>query len=350
MGNLLYISLGFLLCLIAIPFSMKIGEKFILDKPSKRKIHTIAKPRSGGIAIFAAFIAANLMLDIVPDKALIPITLVFILGIIDDMYTLKAKGKLTSQIVIGLVTYLVGFEFSYISIGEMTLHFSTVPSILLTILWVTAIMNAVNLIDGLDGLSSLLSSISLTTFLIITLFLGSSLQGLILVYLGATLAFFIYNKFPAKIFLGDCGSLQLGYILSLASLDILAQNTNTQVIGIIFLVFVPVFDTTCAIIRRSANKQPIFAPDCKHIHHKLLAHNISPCNSCYILGILSVLAAIAGTAILLMPNIMIIILLSILMSLIAYLAYAPEKCILPIYTKITLKELATTSDKSNSND
>ncbi|WP_350342416.1 MraY family glycosyltransferase [Proteinivorax tanatarense] len=350
MGKILLLFFGFFISFTLMPAVIRIGTMFILDKPNNRKIHKTAKPRSGGIAIYLSFLVTNFIFIVVPLNVAIPITLVFILGILDDIYSLKANHKLICQIFIGLITFYLGFELNYIALGNTTIYLSYIYSMIFTVLWITAIMNAVNLIDGLDGLSSLLSIIALTMLALVTIIFRSSLQGLILIYLGATIAFYIFNKHPSKLFLGDCGSLQLGYIISLASLDIIGQNSNVQTMGFIFLVFIPIFDTGCAIIRRSLNKKPIFSPDCKHIHHKLLAQNVSPCNSCYILGALSLIAAVAGVTTLIVSSLFITIIMAIFMLALSYVAYTPEKVILPIYYKVSVKEVATTIEKANATD
>jgi UDP-GlcNAc:undecaprenyl-phosphate GlcNAc-1-phosphate transferase len=274
------------------PLAIKIGEKYILDKPDYRKIHTNPKPRSGGIAVFLTlFILSFFNKDV--RSIIIPLSIIFTVGILDDIYCLSAKLKLFFQILVAIITYYLGYEINSVAIGNFTLQFTYITPFI-TALWIVGIMNAINLIDGLDGLATSMVLVSTLAFAFLTY---NSPLTLVSILLGICLAFLRVNKFPAKIFLGDSGSLLFGYLLSIISISVIQVNGYSQAIAIFLIIFVPIIDTAWAFLRRLITNKPVFSPDKNHLHHKVLKADIKDDKALIIISLLSVLAAFLGVLI-----------------------------------------------------
>lgn len=260
----------------------------LVDEPSDaRRVHQRAIPRLGGIAIFLSVLVALSVLGLVNNlltQALRPELkeilvflvcgfLVLLLGIYDDLRGANAIVKLAAMIAVTTLFYALGGRIEHLSIpfiGGVNLH--PVVGFLLTMIWVVGITNAFNLIDGVDGLatgSALFSSLVLLT---VSLLQGRAMVAVCaLVLTGALAGFLRYNFNPASIFLGDSGSLFVGF--SLAALSIIgSQKAPTAVaVAIPILAFgLPVVDTGVAIARRFVSRRPIFQGDREHIHHMLL--------------------------------------------------------------------------------
>lgn len=260
----------------------------MVDEPGDgRRVHQRAVPRLGGIAIFLSVLIALSVLGLVnnlltqalrPDLKEILVFLVcgflvLLLGIYDDLRGANATVKFASLAAVTVLFYALGGRIEHLSIpfiGGVSLH--PVVGFVLTMVWVVGIANAFNLIDGVDGLatgSALFSSLVLLT---VSLLQGKAMVAVCaLVLTGALAGFLRYNFNPASIFLGDSGSLFVGF--SLAALSILgAQKASTAVaVAIPILAFgLPVVDTGVAIARRFVSGKPIFQGDREHIHHMLL--------------------------------------------------------------------------------
>jgi UDP-GlcNAc:undecaprenyl-phosphate GlcNAc-1-phosphate transferase len=260
----------------------------LVDEPSDaRRVHQRAIPRLGGIAIFLSVLIALSVLGLVNNlltQALRPELkeilvflgcgfLVLLLGIYDDLRGANAIVKLAAMVAVTALFYALGGRIEHLSIpfiGGVNLH--PVVGFLLTMVWVVGITNAFNLIDGVDGLatgSALFSSLVLLT---VSLLQGRAMVAVCaLVLTGALAGFLRYNFNPASIFLGDSGSLFVGF--SLAALSIIgSQKAPTAVaVAIPILAFgLPVVDTGVAIARRFVSRRPIFQGDREHIHHMLL--------------------------------------------------------------------------------
>jgi UDP-GlcNAc:undecaprenyl-phosphate GlcNAc-1-phosphate transferase len=275
-----------LLSILFTPFSIFLGKKLkIMDIPNERKVHIKAIPRSGGIAVFFSFFITyffiektfNPFTDTIFLYFFISLFLIFILGILDDFLDLKAKTKFVVQILIALF-----YTLNVHSITEIHLPFFNDPIILgilsipFTVVWIVAITNAFNLIDGLDGLSSGLATISAFTFFIVSLNLDNVIVSILAIILAGTLSgFLFFNSNPAKIFLGDSGSLFIGFLLASISVLELKQVAVTSFVTPILIFFIPISDTIYAIIRRKLKGEPIFKADKEHLHHGLLGLGFS---------------------------------------------------------------------------
>jgi len=269
---------------------------------SARHIHTGAIPRLGGVAIFIAFIivAVALTFSLRTDASALrtllyvlgPGALVFLLGLYDDFYPVKPYVKFAVQAVAATILFLGGFGVFQLPLifGSHQFGWLGLP---LTILWVLWITNAFNLLDGIDGLAAGSALFSTLTVFVVSLVGGNFLvSSLTLALAGAILGFLRFNFNPATIFLGDCGSLFIGFMLSALALTG-AQKTPTLVAVAIPVVSfgLPVLETTLSVIRRFLSGQPLFTADRGHIHHKLLERGFSQQK---VVLILYVVSAICG--------------------------------------------------------
>lgn len=255
-----------------------------LDTPSERKIHNYPIPRAGGVslyfgfilAIFSAFPLANLHGRGIDPALLIGVllgaTLIMILGLLDDLNNIKAWIKFICQIGIVLLVMLFGIKITFVTNPFDSLIPLGLLSFPLTLIWIVGITNSINLIDGLDGLAAGVAAICGLALFVVALRTHQIDAAILVIALaGAALGFLRYNFYPATIFLGDSGSLFLGFILAVAS--VVGVLKSTLVIALIVPVMVlgiPIYDTLTAILRRFRKKQPIFQADRKHLHHRLL--------------------------------------------------------------------------------
>jgi UDP-GlcNAc:undecaprenyl-phosphate/decaprenyl-phosphate GlcNAc-1-phosphate transferase len=260
----------------------------LVDLPdNKRKVHKKPIPRVGGVALTAAyfgscFAAIGILAHyhIAPHagfaavKSIAPATLIiFLIGLADDIFGLKAWHKFGVQLVAATVVVASG-----VHIGDVSV-FAAYPLLgqLATIVWLVACTNAVNLIDGLDGLAAGIALLATMTTLIASLVSGNI--GLTIAtapLAGALIGFLVFNFNPASIFLGDSGSLVLGFLLGCYS--ILWSAKSATVLGMtapLIALSVPLLDTTLAIARRFLSGKPIFMPDRSHVHHRLLARGLT---------------------------------------------------------------------------
>ncbi|RQD76928.1 MAG: undecaprenyl/decaprenyl-phosphate alpha-N-acetylglucosaminyl 1-phosphate transferase [Candidatus Syntrophonatronum acetioxidans] len=273
--------LSMLVTLLATPLVIKLAYRVgALDQPDNRKVHRKIMPRLGGGAIYIGFIISLIFFmdfNLQVLGIILGGTLILILGAVDDIWGIPPLLKLKGQVVAALVVAAFGVRVNFLSNpfdGFIELGLLTIP---FTVLWIVAITNAVNLIDGLDGLASGISTIALATFAVISFFMGQPLVSLMaLALVGSVLAFLKYNFFPARVFLGDSGSLFLGFnVASLAVFGLLKGVTMVAFVIPIIVLGVPLFDTLFAVVRRYLQREPIFQADKEHIHHRLLKKGFS---------------------------------------------------------------------------
>jgi len=204
--------------------------------------------------------------------------MIFLLGIADDLKPLPAKLKLVIQIAAAAVAVYLGVRVEVLSnpMGGVILLAPWI-SYGLTVFWLVGITNTINLIDGLDGLAGGVSLIAASTCALIAFQTRQPALALLSIALvGATIGFLRYNWNPAKIFMGDSGSLFLGFTLgAIAVVGLLKVVATAALLVPILILGVPIFDTTFAIIRRAAQRRPIFSPDRGHLHHRLLGMGFS---------------------------------------------------------------------------
>ncbi len=272
----------FIASLILVPIAKKLAIHIgAMDMPNERKVHKKPMPRLGGLAIFLSFLLGYILFGELTSQMisiLIGGFILIIIGICDDIKPLKASYKFIGQLIAGIIVVFYGnISLPTLGIFGLKLNFGIV-GYPLALLFIVAIINAINLIDGLDGLASGTSSIFFLAVSIIAFFLHR-INGLdvtlSLIMLGATLGFLVYNFYPAKIFMGDTGSMFLGFMISVIALLGYKSTTVTSLIVPIIILFLPILDTLFAVLRRLIKGESIGKPDKQHIHHQLLNLNKS---------------------------------------------------------------------------
>ncbi len=246
-----------------------------VDVPTdERRMHTKPTPRIGGLAIFGGFAISSLVFGTYTPVLGAVLTggfLMVVLGILDDVYRLKAWMKLVAQIAIAVVAVLYGIKIEHITLFGSLVEFG-VLSIPITILWIVGLTNAINLLDGLDGLACGVSAIMSITLLGVILIHGDYESALLMAILAAAcLGFLPFNTNPARIFMGDTGSLFLGYTMAVMSVQgVFKMHTVISFIIPLAMFALPLMDTLFAIFRRLRGGESPFSPDRKHLHHKLV--------------------------------------------------------------------------------
>ena len=256
------------------------------DHVSARKIHGRPIPRLGGVAIAAGFYAPLLGLLLEARgvggqfyastyKAfafLLGGVGICALGLFDDIRGSGAGKKFLAQFAIAGALYYVGFRIDVLSLPFVgTVHLGAL-SLVFTLLWIVGVINAMNLIDGLDGLAAGVGLFGVATTFVMAASRNDAIMMLFMAGLGGSLlGFLVYNFNPASIFMGDTGSMFIGYVLAVGSIQT-SQKSSTAVAILIPVVAlgVPIADTLLAMIRRAVRHRPMFSADRAHIHHKLI--------------------------------------------------------------------------------
>ncbi|QCX25939.1 glycosyltransferase family 4 protein [Companilactobacillus futsaii] len=269
------------------PFVVKLA--YILgavDKPNARRVNIKPMPTMGGLAIFIAFNFSTFVLlrEQFPTHELFSVFLaeciIILTGIIDDIRELSPKAKLAGILAASLVIYfLAGIRMNEVTLpifGSFQLGWWSLP---ITIIWIIAITNAVNLIDGLDGLATGVSIIALFTMGVMAYFFLNMTNVYVAIWIFAMVAaligFLPHNFHPASIFLGDTGSLFIGFMMAVFSLKGLKNVTFISLLMPVVIMGVPITDTVYAILRRLLNKKPIMQADKHHLHHRLMQLGLS---------------------------------------------------------------------------
>ena len=298
----LIVIVTFLASVILVPLAKKCAiHTGALDIPNKRKVHKKPIPRMGGLAVFGAFLLGYMLFARTTYQIisiLIGGFIIVFIGLLDDIKPVGALPKFIVHIIASCVVVFYGkIIIDYISFFGVTINFPVPINYIVTIFFIVAITNAINLIDGLDGLSSGISSIYFLTIAIIAFILNrkEGLDAILsLIMLGSTLGFLVYNFYPAKIFIGDCGSYFLGYMISVIALLGFKATTLTTLIIPIVILAIPIFDTGLAIIRRLLKGQGIGTPDKEHFHFQLLKMRFSvPASVLVIYGINILFASVS---------------------------------------------------------
>ncbi len=273
---MLYLTLliCFLSSVLLTPLVKKIAIKIgATDQPNQRKVHTKVMPRLGGFAIYVSSMIGFYLLQ--PDQQyMVPLlaagTIIVATGVFDDIFEISPKVKLLGQVIAagimihgGVVVHFINLPFDI----RLDLGYLSIP---ITLIWIIGVTNAINLIDGLDGLAAGVSSIVLITISTMAIVNGNAfVMAVGFAVLGSTIGFLVYNFHPAKIFMGDTGSLYLGFIISVISLLGFKNITLFSLLVPVIILGVPISDTIFAIVRRIVNKKPLSAPDKSHLHHCL---------------------------------------------------------------------------------
>ncbi|HKD06967.1 MAG TPA: MraY family glycosyltransferase [Bryobacteraceae bacterium] len=300
---------AFLLALVFTPFVRDLSKRTgLVDRPDGgRKRHSDEIPRLGGVGVILAYVIALSFVSIAPYRninidveagretalALMPAALiVFGTGLFDDIRTLRPWQKLIFEIIAAVLAYRAGFGV-YALRGHELSPWISLP---VSVFWLVGCTNALNLIDGMDGLAAGVGIFATLTSFVAALIHGSlDLAFVTAPLVGALLGFLRYNFNPASIFLGDSGSLLIGFLLGCFG-TMWGQKSATA-IGMtapLIALAIPFLDTGLAIARRYLRAQPIFAPDRSHIHHRLLDQGLTPRRTALMLyGICGICAGLA---------------------------------------------------------
>ena len=303
------LSMAFALLLT--PYVIRIAHKYeIIDMPSDRKIHKTPVARLGGLGLYiafllpfgASFVYTNKVLDLLGSNSQITIliissSLVFGIGLIDDIRGVRSWIKLSIQILAALIAYWGGLRIDAIAMpgfnDGLVLGLFSLPC---TIFWFVLVTNAFNLIDGLDGLAAGIGFFVSLVLLVICVITHKFLVAMGFAALaGSSLGFLRYNFNPASVFLGDCGSYFLGFML--AALSILGSMKSQAAVAILIPVIalgVPLADALLAPFRRFLYGKNIFSADKEHLHHRLLKYGINHRRSVLILYGATILMGIAS--------------------------------------------------------
>lgn len=266
--------------LLMVPFLRKWALAVdVVDTPDERKVHSQKIPRLGGVAIFMAFLFSMLVFAEMTQQVrgmLAGGLIMFCTGLVDDLHGISPRRKFAGEIAACLMAVVIGGLTitrlgNLFGAGEIILP--TWFAIPFTVFAAVGVINALNLIDGLDGLSGGVASIALSAFFILAWQDGNTIAMVLCSGLfGALLGFLKYNVYPAKIFMGDAGSLSLGFILAFLAIH-LSQGEGSSVspLAPLMILGVPIIDTLLVMSRRVLAGTSPFAPDKTHVHHKFLA-------------------------------------------------------------------------------
>lgn len=280
---------AFIVAIIMTPLIRKIALKYeVCARPNHRTVHQDIIPKLGGIGIFIAYLAGFILILLTAGQQfetlvregiifLIGGSLILIVGIYDDIKGIHYYQKLVMQVIAAFIVIVSGYKISVIINplgGTISLGIFSVP---FTLLWIVGITNAINLIDGLDGLAAGISLGATVVIIAISLWFGnlaSAFPAAILA--GALVAFLFFNFNPAKIFLGDSGSLFIGFMLACFSINGTFRNGSAVAMLIPIIVLgIPITDTLLAFIRRLRKGVHPFVADREHTHHRLLNLGLS---------------------------------------------------------------------------
>lgn len=271
-----------------------------LDYPNERKVHKKPMPVMGGLMIYLGFLFGYMLFA--PQSTqmlaiLIASFIVVITGILDVINPLRAREKLVGQIVAALIIVFYGkillndisFFGYYFDFGWLAYP--------ITLVFIVAVMNCINLIDGLDGLADGISMIFFITIGVLAFImhnLGSLEITIAFIMIGACLGFLIFNFNPAKIFMGEIGSMFLGFMIAVVCLLGFKAVTLTSLVVPMLILAIPILDTLFAILRRIIHHKPIYEADKQHLHHQLLNKKFSQKTTVLIIYAVSILFSSAS--------------------------------------------------------
>jgi UDP-GlcNAc:undecaprenyl-phosphate GlcNAc-1-phosphate transferase len=282
-----------------------------LDIPSARKIHTEPKARLGGLAVFGGFCLPWIGLYVWQNRVsalyfdfqfafavlLAGSTAMLFVGAYDDIKGLSPSQKLAAQVLIAIGAYFGGFKITILSNpfgAPIHLGWLSLPA---SVLWIVALTNAINLLDGIDGLVTGVTACIALYLALINILAGNVIVGLLTLGLaGACLGFLPYNFSPARMFLGDSGSLLIGFLLACIGITSLFKGTTATLIVVPLILFgLPLFDTTSVILGRLQRRVPLFQADKSHVHHRLLRLGLTQKQAaCFLYAVTVLLGGVAA--------------------------------------------------------
>jgi UDP-GlcNAc:undecaprenyl-phosphate/decaprenyl-phosphate GlcNAc-1-phosphate transferase len=318
----------FLLTPVVRLMALKIGA---VDQPNDRKVHATPTPTLGGFAILIGLVVAVAFSLLLPVRGITDFRafltessqplgiaagafVIFALGAVDDLRALPAPVKLAGQVFAAGILFLTGVKMQFLLLPGETISLSDDVSVLVTVLWIVAMINAVNLVDGLDGLAAGIVAIAAASFFVYTYQLNQDLPPfataaplISVAVLGASLGFLRHNFHPARIFMGDSGSMLLGLVLGAATVVGIGSPPPRPTTADVFLAYfpllipltvvaIPILDSFLAIVRRARKRRSVFHADKEHIHHRLMDLGHGHRAAVLVMYVWSALAAGAGLA------------------------------------------------------
>ena len=314
--GLMVFAVAFAVTYAMVPVSMRLARVMgAMDYPGIRRVHDHPIPRAGGIAIYAGFLAGCAMLwagvhflgwkmgdlyvlsDVDYVLIICGVSIVFLVGLIDDVSPLSPRSKLAGQILASAVICMSGMTIGtvrwFITGEYIQLEWLDWP---ITILFLLGFMNVTNLIDGLDGLAAGIVAITACGLLYLVVHRGSNTLAMICITLVAVcLAFLRFNFYPARVFMGDSGSLLLGTLLAIVSISGVVRTQSIAVLLVpLVIAGVPIVDTFTSIVRRLREGKHVDQADFEHVHHRLVRAGFSHRRTVISLYIASAVLALAG--------------------------------------------------------
>jgi UDP-GlcNAc:undecaprenyl-phosphate GlcNAc-1-phosphate transferase len=282
--------------------SVRLGA---IDQPNDRKVHAHPTPTLGGFALFFGILVAGVVASRMPEfedvftssleawGILAGAVIIFALGVVDDLRDLPAPVKLAGQVFAAGILFLAGVKMQYVLLpGGEAYNLSDDVSVLVTVLWLVAMVNAVNLVDGLDGLAAGIVAIAAASFFIYTFEIaGQGIYGTVptaplmaIMIVGIALGFLRHNFHPARIFMGDSGSMLLGLVLGattvagvghIPQIDVAPSSSEAflayfPLVIPLMVIALPILDALLAIVRRARRRRSVFHADKEHLHHRLM--------------------------------------------------------------------------------
>ncbi|MGE3139920.1 MAG: glycosyltransferase family 4 protein [Thermoleophilia bacterium] len=244
-----------------------------LDHPSDRRIHREPTPRLGGLALLAGFLVpvlAFLPEDPATRALIVGAVLITLLGAADDIWGLSPAVKLAGQVACASIPVAAGLTIDHITLPLLGVGDLGIAQYPITVLWFVALVNMINFTDGMDGLAAGITGLGATTFAILAASLGRSDPAVVAAALaGACVAFLIYNFHPARVFMGDAGSMLLGFVIAgVAVSGVMKSAAAIAVVAPLIILAIPILDTSFVILKRLKYGLPVYNADRSHFHHR----------------------------------------------------------------------------------
>lgn len=330
--------------LLMTPLARRLGLRIgAVAQPGGRNVHEGLIPSTGGVAIFAGIMSAAAVQFVgesrfgwpvvLTDGAagtpslfglLAGLVLVFAVGLVDDVVSLNPGAKFAGQVVAASVVAVSGLRIEFVgdpfSGGLLMLGLLSIP---VTVVYLVGFANVINLIDGLDGLAAGVSAIAAASLFVLAA-QGNRLDAAVFaaMLIGACIGFLRFNFHPASVFMGDSGSMLLGFTLATISLLGVMKTTAAIALAVPLLILgVPIFDTASAIVRRLLHKRPIQEADRGHIHHRLLGRGFDQRQTVLIIYVWSVALAMGGYTVRYAPSNLRLFAFAVLAMLSGFMAY-----------------------------
>ncbi len=276
----------------------------VVDKPDgRRKLHGRVVPLAGGpLVVLTTFLALAIWyvledtfadcvgkLGVSVPGFMVAVLFMFGIGVIDDRFRIRGRVKLVGQIVAISLAIAAGVRFESITLCGFDIRFGSSFGCALTMIWLLGVVNAVNLLDGIDGMVGGIGLVVAATLAVMAAWVGHPAEAGVAACLAGTLAaFLVFNKPPAKIFLGDSGSMSIGLLLGSLSVVCCLKGPATLMLGPpVTLLLLPLLDTVAAITRRVLTGRSIYMTDRGHLHHRLLQSGLSHKTALILVGVLS---------------------------------------------------------------